>query len=322
MITKLARTFVRRFAQFLPRRLSSFLIGQAVGVGCAMAGAGVRLALTPLVDGAIPLIPFYPFVAIASLWGGSLAGLTTAILGGLIADYLWLQPIGELGMSRQAVVSLAAFAVICGFVILFTGLLRALVELHVEAHERATLLAHELRHRANNLFGVVQAISTQTARNAVDVSDYKTRFGARLSALARAQQAVSDNADAPPELRQLLLYVLEPFSIERFTLQGPSVLVPRYLGSSCALLFHELGTNALKYGALSVPEGSVSIAWEFEAGRVRLDWREFNGPPVAWPSRTGFGYKLLQTAFPPEYGEAAIEFDLHGVHCTIRFTLD
>lgn len=145
-------------------------------------------------------------------------------------------------------------------------------------------------------------------------------FTARLTALARAQQLVDENPDSPLDLLELLQYAIEPFGAERFLIEGPKVSVPHYLGSSCALLFHELGTNATKYGALSVPNGTVAINWKTEKNRVLLDWRELGGPPVVMPARAGFGSRLLKTAFPAEFGTATIVFDPDGVRCTVDFT--
>lgn len=183
------------------------------------------------------------------------------------------------------------------------------------------MLAHEIKHRANNLFGVVQAISAQTARNATTVAGHQAVFTERLMALARAQQLVSEHLDQPPDLQGFLLHVLEPFGADRFLIEGPTILVPLYLGTSCALLLHELGTNATKYGSLSVPDGMVEIKWTTEANRVHLEWREFNGPPVTAPVRTGFGSRLLKTAFPAEYGSASVAFMPDGVRCAINFAL-
>jgi two-component sensor histidine kinase len=216
---------------------------------------------------------------------------------------------------------LIAFAIVCLFGIFVTRLLRALVEMHVESEERAILFSHEIRHRANNLLGVVQAISAQTARSATSVADHQAMFSNRLQALARAQELLSEQPEAPPDLRAFLLSVVEPFGIVRFQIEGPTIMVPLYLGPSCALLLHELCTNATKYGALSVPDGTVSIRWRNENNCVDLEWRELNGPMVAPPVRTGFGSRLLKTAFPSEYGSAAIAFEPEGVRCTLRFAL-
>jgi two-component sensor histidine kinase len=115
--------------------------------------------------------------------------------------------------------------------------------------------------------------------------------------------------------------VVEPFGGDRFLIDGPSISVPPYLGTCCVLLFHELATNATKHGALSVPNGTVHVGWKVQENRVQLNWKERNGPLVAMPERTGFGSRLLKTAFPPEYGEASISFNPDGVDCRISFSL-
>lgn len=321
VFTRIARSLLRRSARKIPYRAPPFWRGQLLAVLCTAGGTGVRLVLQPIVHDHIPVIVFYPFVLIASVWGGTLSGLTTLILGAAIADYLWLPPMGGFSLQVDSATTLIAFGVVCVFGIVMAHLSRALVEVHVESEERAILLGHEIRHRANNLLGVVQAISAQTARTATSVAEHQALFTKRLQALARAQQLLSEHLDAPPDLRAFLMSVTEPFGASRFQIEGPTIKVPLYLGPSCALLVHELSTNATKYGALSVPEGIVSIRWETENDRVHLEWRELNGPPVAPPARTGFGSRLLRTAFPAEYGSAAITFDPDGVRCTLQFAL-
>lgn len=214
---------------------------------------------------------------------------------------------------------MAAFTVSASLLILIAALLRALVEAHVEAEERATILAHEMRHRVGNVLGLVQAISRQTARGVRTVEEHQTLFGARLMALGQAQALVAKNPEFPPDLEELLDRVLEPFGKDRFTLLGPRIGVRHDLGTSLALLIHELGINAMKHGALSVPEGRVAISWTSAINQVQLEWRESDGPPVAAPSRNGFGSRLLKTTFAPEQGEVSTEFKPGGLRCVVRF---
>ncbi|MGD0721354.1 MAG: HWE histidine kinase domain-containing protein [Roseiarcus sp.] len=306
-------------ARWVPSRRPTFWKGQAVAVICVAAGACLRFLLAPLVHEHIPVVVFYPFVLVASVWGGSLAGLSALVLSAAVADYLWLAPTGSFAVDVASAITLTAFAVVCLFGIFVARLLRALVEVHAEGEERAILLAHEMKHRAGNLLGVVMAISVQTARGAASVAEHQALFTARLTALARAQQLASDESDAVPELREFLRQVVEPFGSDRFVMDGPAVATPVQLGPSFALLLHELSTNAVKYGALSGPKGTVAIKWETREKFVRLDWREIDGPPVAPPARSGFGSRLLKTAFPSEYGQATLTFDPDGVRCTVYF---
>ena len=304
----------RDIARSVPYRPPAFL--KSIGVGVALAAAGflLRLALSPLVGSAIPVVLFYPFVMIASVWGGTVAGLLVMVLCGAGAEQLWLLPGGR-------ITTLIAFSAACLSVIVMARLFRALVEIHVEDEERAKLLAHEMAHRVGNLFGIVQAISTQTARHSTSIADHQAKFGARLTALARTQRLLADQAAGGADLKSFIGEVVMPFGANRFTLDGPAVAVPPYLGTSCALLLHELCTNAVKYGALSGADGVVKIDWQIEAGRVRLQWQEDGGPAVIAPNRRGFGTRLLQTAFPPAQGSAALNFLPGGVRCDIEFAL-
>jgi two-component sensor histidine kinase len=307
---------LRRFAEQLPYRTPPFWQGQLIALISTAAGAGLRFILDPVAHGHISIIVFYPFVLIASIWGGTLAGITALALGAGTASYFWL-PAGD------NVITLTAFTIICLFGVFMAHLFRALVQLHVDAEARAKLLTRELNHRANNLLGIVQSISAQTARNAASIQEHQILFTQRLTALARAEQLVSERGDAPPDVETFLKRVLEPFGAERFVVDGPASTAPHQIGPSCALLLHELSTNATKYGALSVPDGKVLIRWEQDAqtNQVRLDWRELDGPPVAPPARSGFGSRLLKSAFPPEQGAASVVFDPDGVKCTLYYSL-
>jgi two-component sensor histidine kinase len=313
------RSLLRRIARWAPTKPPPFWKGQAIALACVAAGAGLRMLLDPLVHSHIPVVVFYPFVLVASVWGGTLSGLSALILAALVADYFWLPPTGSFTITLSSAITLTAFGIVCLFGIFVARLLRAVAEIHAEGEERAILLAHEMKHRAANQFGVVMAISAQTARGAASVAEHQALFGARLGALSRAHQLVSGEFTQPPPLRAFLEQVVEPFGADRFDLEGPAVSVPVHLGPSCALLLHELSTNAVKYGALAAPGGRVAIRWEEHGNQVRLDWRESGGPPVVAPVRTGFGSRLLKTAFPSEYGQATMAFDPEGLRCTVYF---
>lgn len=312
---------MRRLAKHVPYELPSFWSGQLIALVCAAGGALVRFLLDPLVHGHLPVATFYPFTLAASMWGGTFSALSTTAIAIGLSDYFWLPPGGSFKLTASSAIPLVAFSIFCGCAILMLALIRALLETHVEGEERAILLSHEMKHRAGNLLDMVQAISAQTARSATSVADHQALFSARLTALAQAQQLFTESSGNLPDLRTFLQRLVEPFGAERFHIEGPAVAVPNYLGICCALLFHELATNATKHGALSVPDGFVVIEWQAQRHRVRLEWQERNGPPVTMPVRTGFGTRLLNTAFPREYGEATIFFNPDGVNCKVSFAL-
>ncbi len=104
----------------------------------------------------------------------------------------------------------------------------------------------------------------------------------------------------------------------RFAASGPAVRLPPRIALSIAMALHELATNAVKYGALSVPAGRVALSWRVAEGRLALSWRESGGPPVDPPTRTGFGSRLIERSLARELdGTVDLSFPREGVTCTI-----
>lgn len=164
------------------------------------------------------------------------------------------------------------------------------------------MLIQELEHRVKNMLGLVQSIATQTTAEHPAAVAYRDTFVGRLQALARAENLVFDDHAQEVELQPLVERSLEPFENEvpgAVTAEGQSLRLPARSGRIVALVLHELGTNAIKHGALLTREGQVRISWEIEetggGQQVRLRWREEGGPAVEPASRRGFGTRLLTT---------------------------
>jgi len=158
-----------------------------------------------------------------------------------------------------------------------------------EAHARVVM--GELVHRTNNLLTVVQSLAQQSARGASDIDGFLQVFSQRLQGLSQSTNLLIRDEWGGALLRDLVHSQVAPFASEqRFTLDGPAVRLSTKAVQNLGLAFHELCTNALKYGALSVPEGRVSVSWRFEdSGALHITWREQGGPPVSAPRRKGFG---------------------------------
>jgi PAS domain S-box-containing protein len=186
-----------------------------------------------------------------------------------------------------------------------------------EAHQR--LLINELNHRVKNTLAIVQSIASQTFRGAAADGARQT-FEGRLAALSAAHNVLTDRSWAPVSMCKIVEDAVAPHSgcAGRFAIAGPDVDLPPKAAVSLALTVHELSTNAVKYGALSVPGGRVEIGWTADGGRLRFVWRESGGPEVAEPSRRGFGTRMIERGLAAELdGTAAIEFRREGVVCTI-----
>ena len=174
-----------------------------------------------------------------------------------------------------------------------------------KAQEAAEMANNELIHRVKNTLAVVSAISAQTIRYSATLQDFNVAFRERLAALGRVQDLLRPGAAADPDLAQLIQQLLQPYmekGHDRLSLLGPPVKVPKNDVVLFSLAFNELATNAIKYGAWSVPGGRVIVAWEFEddadgAELIELTWRETGGPSVATAAhKKGFGTAVLQFA--------------------------
>jgi two-component system CheB/CheR fusion protein len=161
-------------------------------------------------------------------------------------------------------------------------------------------LIDELNHRVKNTLATVQSIVAQSLKGSVSAED-RDKLDARLTSLARTHNLLARESWAQISLRQLLLQEFEPYQVEqdgRFVADGPDIDLSSGAGLTLGLAFHELATNAAKYGALSTPAGQLRVTWTItgseEAQVLRLEWAERGGPPVKPPTRKGFGSALIQ----------------------------
>ncbi len=214
-----------------------------------------------------------------------------------------------------------------GEVIGLVGTARDITERKDNERQRE-LLVGELNHRVKNTLAIVQSIAWQTLRSGADPEEARHAFDARLQTLAGAHDILTRNNWEVFGLRQLLDRVLEPFrrADDGFDLEGPDVQLDARVAVGLALAFHELSTNAGKYGALSTPAGHVSIRWQVvrtdEGSRLRLTWQERGGPEVKPPERRGFGSRLIERGLSTELrGRPEIEFRPDGVVCEIEIPL-
>jgi PAS domain S-box-containing protein len=188
------------------------------------------------------------------------------------------------------------------------------------AEEHQRLLINELNHRVKNSLATVQAIAFQTLKGDTPIAEARSRFEARLIALSRAHNLLTEQNWEGAALERVVRDSVEHFAGDcRFRISGPSFWLAPRSALALALALHELGTNAAKYGALSRDGGVIDIAWREADGILRLDWKESGGPAVAPPSRRGFGSRLIEQGLGGDLGgEARIAFERDGLRCTIE----
>jgi two-component system CheB/CheR fusion protein len=186
-------------------------------------------------------------------------------------------------------------------------------------------LMHELSHRSKNLLAVIQAMARQTARDSSSIDIFLQRFLARIHGLASSQDLLVSHNWHGALLDGLVRQQLRVFGegdSGRFEISGPPILVNPDAAQTIGLALHELATNASKYGALSVPQGRIEVKWGLEpaegVARLRMSWREREGPQVNAPERGGFGRMLIERLTAEKLGaNVLLAFDRQGVIWTL-----
>jgi len=169
--------------------------------------------------------------------------------------------------------------------------------------ELAELFVKELTHRARNMFSIISAMSRQIAKSSSDISEFQSAFERRLSSLSASYQVFEKASWQAAPISELVNSQIE-FVIgqgtDQIDIQGPDIRLPANAAEYLGLAIHELATNALKHGALSVPEGIVYIRWSVnqENCAFQFIWIEHNGPPFSPPKRRGFGSIILNSIVP------------------------
>jgi len=202
----------------------------------------------------------------------------------------------------------------------------------VVAQERQRLLLRETNHRLKNLFAMVDAMIGLSVRSARTPEEFAQALRGRLAALLRAKELVRPGimgtehaASECTTVDALVRTILQPYddatSRERISASGPDVVVGATAVTSLALALHESATNAVKYGALSKPNGAIRITWETQGGHFRLEWEEIGGPAiVVTPNADGFGSILTERSITHQLG-GKIEYDWQRNGLKLRMTV-
>ena len=207
---------------------------------------------------------------------------------------------------------------------------RDVTERHA-AEERQFLLVQELHHRVRNTLATVKAVLSASARSSTDLTEFKRTFTDRISSLAKTHTLLTEDRSQSVSFEELLRAELQPYDDDdpgrpRVVLTGPAVLLPSELAVPIGMAAHELTTNAVRHGSLRDPKGRLEVTWSVEETDtdqvLRWTWNEHDGPPVALPTREGFGKHLLQSVLTYQIkATVAIAFDPDGLRVSIDIPL-
>ena len=190
-----------------------------------------------------------------------------------------------------------------------------------KAEKQQRMLNDELGHRMKNSMTLVQAIASQTLRDASDRGAVRA-FNARIRALSNAHDILLQQNWSSANLSDVIRGVVAAQAdVSRVALSGPEISLDPKAALSLSLLFHELSTNAVKYGCLSVPAGRVSVSWSIADGFLTLKWIEQGGPPVIPPERVGLGSRLIDLGMVGT-SDVTKRYDLSGFRVEFRAPLE
>lgn len=291
-----------------------------VGV-CVVVPTLLRMALDPLLGSTLWFPTYYPAALIGTLFLGWRAGLILTLLSAIAANYFFVPPRYDFPPlhERDIAGTLVFLAADC-VIITAAGLLRtALVRLQA-ANEREKILNIELQHRMKNTLAVVQGLVAQTAKRGThDPKQFQQILQGRLEALGSAHDLLSTGLWETCALPELADRALAPFREHgRITVGGPACTLRAECCVPLVLALHELATNAVKYGALSVGQGRADLTWceaKDNEDAVIVRWVEQDGPVVTEPKRRGLGTRLLTRQAGLE--AVALHFKPEGVQCDI-----
>jgi PAS domain S-box-containing protein len=188
-----------------------------------------------------------------------------------------------------------------------------------QAEERQLMLVRELDHRAKNLLAVVQSVLHLS--QAETMADFIASVDGRIRALSRAHSLLSEARWQNVDLGRIVAEEIAPFTSgpqQQIVAHGPPVSLHPASAQSLALALHELVTNAVKYGALSAPQGRVTLSWLLRPEELLLQWVETGGPAARAPARKGFGTRVIGASVERQLrGRAAFDWRAEGLHCSL-----
>ncbi len=199
-----------------------------------------------------------------------------------------------------------------------TGIVQDVTRGKLEEEQRQTLMA-ELDHRVKNVLAAVQALALQTAKRTTSLDSFLQTFGGRLKAMASANELLTAARWRGAAVEHLAAAELGALAQGQARWEGPELFLTPRAANALSLALHELATNAVKFGALSVERGQVDVRWRrLAGGGFELLWTESGGPIVAAPARRGFGSTLLEQVTGRELnGETSVEYRSSGLHARL-----
>ncbi len=293
-----------------------FSIGFATS--CLALATAARWCLS-LIRPDVFFTPYIPAIFFATAFGGFRIGIVAALAGGALGVTV---NFGEATADSARFALLVIFWVVCGLTIWGVEHYRSIAAQQrqiskrlIQEEEYRKLVVDELQHRLKNKLSTIHAVLHQVLH---DQPQVWASIDHRMRALSATDDLIARVDGSGCDIKDLLLSELGPYGHVRFILNGNPLFLPAKLAVSLALIFHELATNAGKYGAFSSARGLLQVSWSVSDDRLNIAWDETEGPAVGVIGAAGFGTKLLKSALRPFDGKTEIAFLKTGIHCTMQ----
>lgn len=289
-----------------------------LAAACLVASTVFRYSVS-LIRPDVPFTPYLPGVFVATAFGGLRAGVAAGIGGAVLALTL---DFGEAPKGLAAIALVGVYTIVASLILWGLQHYRAMLR-----HQRALaarlrreesyreLLVEELQHRLKNKLASIHSVIRQALH---DQPAAWERIDGRMRALALTDDLITEADGRGCDIRDLLRSELGPYDHVRFTLNGDALFLPAKLAVSLALMFHELATNAAKYGAFSAPNGMLHVSWTITNGLLSIVWDESEGPLLGPIEKKGFGTQLLQAGLRAFDGKTEIAYLATGLHCMMQ----
>jgi len=260
---------------------------------------------------------YFPAILAAGLLAGIPAAVGVTIASAFIVRLFFVPPyLNTASANYGEYVDFLMYLISAALTISFAHYCRVVLKRLHKRNLTNEILARELQHRSKNVCAVLDVI---VQKGLADDPERAKKLLGRIKAMMHANELLTAPQPQLLTLKQLLLQAFAPYGEDRLEAFGPEILVEPEAARHLILLFHELVTNAAKYGSLSRLSGRVLIEWQGEEETIILKWKESGGPRIDLPKREGFGSQLATACVKAVSGSMQQDFAPDGLSCSIRF---
>lgn len=319
---------------------------RAVAYACSLAIVLVaivaRFVVDPYLPPGFPYLTFFPAVVLTGFFFGIYPALMNTVISALAAWYWFILPAESFALTSQSITALCFYFLVIGIDLGLLQLLLTAYAAQVRAREELTghlqmqqLVSTEVDHRLKNLLATIGGLVVLSQRHATTPQQLGSQIRQRIQAMGHSISLLRGSSHGgSADIREVMQAATAPLGVtegERLVFHGPKLQLNDASIVPLSLILHELATNALKYGALSVESGCIHISWRRLDTRtperdalppktVELVWREQGGPPVVAPSSHGFGTDLIQRMAGSFGGDANLAYEADGL--VVRIEMD